>query len=531
MSAPAINIAASQTPGSVAPMGATVGGQGIQGTQASGATAGFESMLATLFGSEVATSADPAVSSTGPGASVKSGSKVSIGDKAATGDAKPKVKTAANDATSTAGTPDLSQLIVVASANLPTAATQIPVVKTSDGQDGAGTAIGSQGKTAIPTGLVPVTGATVDTNAGPNNKVDTAATPVLSGPAATSAGQAATNASAVVTFEGPSAKGDNAPAGLQVSPKADPPVAAQVPPASLTATAATAAQTPTNSSPPQGAVAGTAPAPVAPAMVATEALTNPPPAPPTGPVGAKDVASKDKVQGPKGTPRLDVNLVNTAPGSAGAPSVKASDTQQPLSDTPSKGLIEDPAAHEPAVGAQDGASGPTQTPTDQAATSSTMPPTAMVQAAAVAARGSPQTVANLTAQIVKKLDGRSTQFDVQLDPIGLGKVDVHIAIDADGRMSAAMSFDNPQAAAELKSRAGELHQAMAQAGFDLTGGMSFDVGSDSGQGGQAQNQQSETGAALRGRALQAVFGTTAEASPPPQLPLRRNSPSGVDIRI
>jgi hypothetical protein len=96
-------------------------------------------------------------------------------------------------------------------------------------------------------------------------------------------------------------------------------------------------------------------------------------------------------------------------------------------------------------------------------------------------------------------------------------------------MSAAMSFDTPQAAAELKARAGELQQAMEQSGFDLTGGMSFDVAADSGQGGQAQNQQPDTGAAFRGRAFQAALDTTADAAP--QLMLRRTATSGVDIRI
>ena len=38
-----------------------------------------------------------------------------------------------------------------------------------------------------------------------------------------------------------------------------------------------------------------------------------------------------------------------------------------------------------------------------------------------------------------------------------------------------MSFDNPVAAAEMRSRAGELRSALEQAGFDLgKGGLSFD---------------------------------------------------------
>ena len=160
-------------------------------------------------------------------------------------------------------------------------------------------------------------------------------------------------------------------------------------------------------------------------------------------------------------------------------------------------------------------------------------PATLIHAAAVAVRGAPQTVANLAAQIAKKLDGRSTRFDVQLDPAGLGKVDVRVEIGGDGKMSASMAFDNPQAAAELKSRAGELQRALEQSGFDLSGGLSFDVASDSGQGRQAQGQDTDTntGAAFRGRAFQTALDTTADAAPGSQPMFRRSSVSGVDIRI
>jgi hypothetical protein len=152
--------------------------------------------------------------------------------------------------------------------------------------------------------------------------------------------------------------------------------------------------------------------------------------------------------------------------------------------------------------------------------------TALAHAAALV-RGAPQTVANLAAQIARKLDGRSTRFDVQLEPAGLGKVDVRVEIDAAGKMSAALAFDNQQAAAELKSRAGELQRALEQAGFDLSGGLSFDV---SGQGGQAQGQQDDTTPAFRGRAFQAVLNGETD----PQAPLSAYRPAadgGLDIRI
>jgi flagellar hook-length control protein FliK len=151
------------------------------------------------------------------------------------------------------------------------------------------------------------------------------------------------------------------------------------------------------------------------------------------------------------------------------------------------------------------------------------------QALAAEVRGSPQTVADLSAQIAKQLDSRSTQFDVQLYPAGLGQVNVRVAIGADGKMSASMSFDTQQAANELKSHASELQQSLEQSGFDLSGGMSFDVASGGGQGGQGQ-QQADSGAVFRGRAFQAAIDNS-DAAAAPQLIPQRSARSGVDIRI
>lgn len=151
------------------------------------------------------------------------------------------------------------------------------------------------------------------------------------------------------------------------------------------------------------------------------------------------------------------------------------------------------------------------------------------------ARVTSETIANLTAQIGKKLEGRSTKFDVELTPAGLGHVSIAVEIAASGKMTAAMSFDSPQAAAELRARSHELQRALEQAGFDLAGGLSFDVTGDRGGDGRglAQQQQQNDGA-WRGRAFQAVLGTAgeaAEAAASAALQYARRSETGVDIRI
>jgi hypothetical protein len=156
-------------------------------------------------------------------------------------------------------------------------------------------------------------------------------------------------------------------------------------------------------------------------------------------------------------------------------------------------------------------------------------PTPQAQAlASPAVRAAPETVAKLAAQIVRKLDGKSSRFDVSLDPAGLGRVNVRVEIGAKGQVTAALSFDSPAAAAELRGRADELRQALQQAGFDVSRtGLSF---ADSGQGQAGQN-------AAR-RALPARPGWTsssetddAVAAVSNSAPMRRNGARGVDIRI
>jgi hypothetical protein len=83
-------------------------------------------------------------------------------------------------------------------------------------------------------------------------------------------------------------------------------------------------------------------------------------------------------------------------------------------------------------------------------------------------RATVETTAQLAAQILKKLEGRSTRFDMALTPEGLGRVDVRLEIDSDGRLAARLAFDNPAAATDMRARADELRRQLQDAGFQLT---------------------------------------------------------------
>jgi flagellar hook-length control protein FliK len=95
----------------------------------------------------------------------------------------------------------------------------------------------------------------------------------------------------------------------------------------------------------------------------------------------------------------------------------------------------------------------------------------------------------IATQVVKAVGSKSTHFDITLEPAGLGRVDVKLQLDAQGQVTAQFSFDNAHAAADAKAQAGQLQQALEQAGFTVgQGGLSFDVG---GQGAGLARQDAQ----------------------------------------
>lgn len=261
---------------------------------------------------------------------------------------------------------------------------------------------------------------------------------------------------------------------------------------------------------------------VAPAATAATAATAAQPVPTTPPVKTPDdKASNPKTESPLEQAHQSVTAVQ-AEGSADSDASAGGDDKAP-------GLKADATSVPEAV-------------SEDAAVFAPAPPTAAAPLAATtvaAARVTPETVAHLSAEIARKTDSKSTRFDIVLTPEGLGRVDVRVEIAADGKLSAALSFDNPQAASDLRGKAGELRQALSLAGFDVAdNALKFDLssgqGGQSGQGGLYDFQNGENGRrAFQGRAFQAA---AAEDLPPltaADLPpgLRMAAASGLDVRI
>lgn len=355
-------------------------------------------------------------------------------------------------------------------------------------------------------------------------------------PAATALANASSNAAFLRTDDPPDApsapKGDEASAASLSTPApGEPPRsarAASAPPAPAAAVSAAPAAASTSdsaiaaASPPEPPeTAPTTQAATPPSAAATAALVAPPRAEPAPRPGKTDRAraAEDVDVAPTGEGR------RIADGAAGPRPVQAAQvTVQPGAEPPRTDILpaatdpEDPTAPAPIDAAA----------ADAAAIAPSLSATPPV-------RGAPETVANLAAHILKKLEGRSTRFDVELDPAGLGKVDVRIEIGAHGRMTAAMTFDNPQAAQDLKARSSELRQALEQAGFDLSGGLTFDVARDGGGRGQQAWQDAEQGGqSFRGHAFRAALDSAtgaADSAVQGALRLRQGVNAGLDLRI
>lgn len=249
-------------------------------------------------------------------------------------------------------------------------------------------------------------------------------------------------------------------------------------------------------------------------------------APPRSP--ARNTKSADAA------PRGMAQGAHTAPNGEAAPPTAVAPTANAMAFGQAASSVEaEKVAAPPQVESETAADVPDAPPAPAPAGPATPAAHAAPAHNAAPARATPETVAHLTAQISQKLEGHSSKFDIELNPAGLGRVSVSVEIAASGKMTAAMSFDSPQAAAELRARSSEIQRALEHAGFDLSGGLSFDV-ADRGDGRGAPQQQQNEGTAWRGRAFQALLDTTGEAAETASslaLNHGRRPNAGVDVRI
>ena len=118
----------------------------------------------------------------------------------------------------------------------------------------------------------------------------------------------------------------------------------------------------------------------------------------------------------------------------------------------------------------------------------TPPPPGQAQAppaiapSAQAARPVPH-VPSIAREIVHLAKDGARSFELRLDPIELGRIDVRLDIAKDNSVTATLTADNPQTLADLARNARDLERALNSAGLQLAqNGLSFDLSRRDGQG-------------------------------------------------
>ena len=145
-------------------------------------------------------------------------------------------------------------------------------------------------------------------------------------------------------------------------------------------------------------------------------------------------------------------------------------------------------------------------------------------------RATIEATAQIAAQILRRLEGRSTRFEMALTPDELGRVDVKLDIDSEGRLNARLAFDNPAAATDLRGRADELRRQLEDAGFHLAEDAFEFTDRDSGSSAFDRGQDARNGSS-RAFATASRLNTEADVAQPPLWMALTLSPLGVDMKV
>ena len=177
----------------------------------------------------------------------------------------------------------------------------------------------------------------------------------------------------------------------------------------------------------------------------------------TGAVGTDTGGAKPAVtsNGQSGAGANAANLTQQAPSSAGQDLILQALGENAASDNPEslESIDADTFAMHLNRAEGRGETGATQ----QAARASNAP-----QMAAMVAR--------IGEQILERFSGKTSTFEIRLDPPELGKVDVRVEVGADGKVMAVIAARDPTVVDALMRGAKTLENALMQAGLSLSEG-------------------------------------------------------------
>jgi chemotaxis protein MotD len=221
----------------------------------------------------------------------------------------------------------------------------------------------------------------------------------------------------------------------------------------------------------------------------------------------------------------------------------ASDDKQPKQDAAQdkSGTAADNAiapstsADQPAQTVQTAASQPA-TPTTPVV-AAVAPSAVNAAAPAIATAQDPKTSANdddvtpnvaaLATAIAAKSAAGTKTFDIRMDPPELGRVDVHLSVDRDGKVQAMLSADRPETLALLQRSSQNLEQALKDTGLNLSNNsLNFSLKGDGRQGDGGGASMART------RTLSDAVLARAEAANASVLNMNTASGDGrLDIRV
>lgn len=237
----------------------------------------------------------------------------------------------------------------------------------------------------------------------------------------------------------------------------------------------TAPRTDTAAEPSTPAVTAAGAKAAAAAMAALAPAVAPPPVRPltdrTGTVSNSARATGDRPSGSGTGPAAAVT--GAATGVTAAAALAASTTPT----TPETSALSDrpltPGTGAPAIPVAAAPDAAVKSPVDQPPVE--VPPAPVTQASTASqtyslsnlSTAAVEATAQMAAQIIRRMDARSTRFEMALTPDDLGRVDVSLDIDEHGRLAARLAFDNPAAALDMKGRVDDLRRQLEEAGFHL----------------------------------------------------------------
>lgn len=130
-------------------------------------------------------------------------------------------------------------------------------------------------------------------------------------------------------------------------------------------------------------------------------------------------------------------------------------------------------------------------------------------------------------ELARQTGDGNTRFQIRLDPIELGKIDVRLDIDASGRVTARLTVEKPETLDMMQRDQKGLERALQQAGLDgAKTSLEFSLKQNPFSGGNQQGRD----------AREQFFGNSPnsaepEATPPPTISLYRGSLSASGVNI